>query len=131
MKNSRFPKMHHYAAFCKSSHMCVWVHVSVCLCVMYSELEIRIGLKVGTFYRLLLASPLRVISIFVLANWICLAKSLKQSENGRWSTLISSSGLLLIITSACSRMYKTQKTILSESVDMFSMITKLFLLKPS
>ena len=70
MKNSRFSKMHHYAAFCKSGHMCVWVHVSVCLCVMYSELEIRIGLKVGTFYRLLLASPLRVCSTFVLANWI-------------------------------------------------------------
>ena len=52
-----------------------------------SELEIRIRnwltihyVKVGAFYRLSLASPLKMCSKFVLANWILLGRI---SENGQ------------------------------------------------
>ena len=53
----------------------------VLYCYLFSMLELEIRIrnwsKVGTFYRLLLASPLKMCSKFVLANWIGWAKSLK------------------------------------------------------
>ena len=51
---------------------------------MYAELEIRVGhsIKVGTFYRLLLASPLKICSKYVLANSICSANFLRMV--GKW-----------------------------------------------
>ena len=80
-------------ASCRNAKRFCYFYTSACVlekCIeesLKAELDIRSEMgwpfiKVGTFYRLLLGSPLEMFSKFVLANWICLAKSLKMV--GKW-----------------------------------------------